>query len=85
MIGDDTLTEWEVIGYYFHGGYGYKAIVHLWKTYCDISLSERTLKRRMQECNLRKNSKIDDSVLCTIIRSALETPSLCLKYRGIGI
>ena len=37
-IGDDTLTEREVMGYYFHCGYGYKAIVHLLKTYCDISM-----------------------------------------------
>ena len=32
LIGDNTLTEREVIGYYFHYGYGYKAIVHLLKT-----------------------------------------------------
>ena len=46
LIGDNTLTEREVIGYYFHYGYDYKAIAQLLKTHCDISLSERTLKRR---------------------------------------
>ena len=31
-IGDNTLTEREVIGYYFHCGYGYKVIAYLLKT-----------------------------------------------------
>ena len=58
--------------------------MHLLKTFCDISLSERNLKRCLQKCNLRKNSKTDDSALGTIIRSELETPSQCLEYGGIG-
>ena len=66
LIGGNTLTEREVISYYFHCGYDYKAIVHLLKTHWDISLSKRTLKRRLQKYNLRKNSNIDDSVLRTI-------------------
>ena len=66
LIGKNTLTEREVISYYFHCGYDYKAIVHLLKTHWDISLSKRTLKRRLQKYNLRKNSNIDDSVLRTI-------------------
>ena len=82
-IGDNTLTEREVRGSYFHCSY--KAVVHFLKTYCDISSSERTLKRRLQKCNLRKNIRSDDSVLRTIIRSELETPSQCLEYRGIDI
>ena len=58
--------------------------MHLLKTFCDISLSERNLKRCLQKCNLRKNSKTDDSALGTIIRSELEAPSQCLEYGGIG-
>ena len=54
LIGDNTFIERDVIGYYFHCGYGYKAIVHLLKTHLDISLSERTLKRCLQKYNLRK-------------------------------
>ena len=57
--------------------------MHLLKTFCDILLSERKLKRRLQKCNLRKSSKTDDSALGTIIRSKLETPSQCLQYGGI--
>ena len=78
LTEDNILTEREVIDYYFHCGYGYKAIVHLMKTYCDILLSERTLKRRLQKYNLTKNSNTDDSVLRTVIRRELETPSQCL-------
>ena len=37
LIGDNTFTEREVIGNYFHCGYDYRAIVHLLKTHCDIS------------------------------------------------
>ena len=59
--------------------------MHLLKTFCDISLSERNVKRRLQKCDLRKNSKTDDSVLRTVIRSELETPSQCLEYGGISI
>ena len=85
LIEDNALTEREVIGYYFHCGYGYKAIVHLLKTYCDISLSERTLKRRLQKYNLKKSSTTNDSVVCTIIKEELETLSQCLGYRRIDI
>ena len=83
LIGDNSLAEREVIGYFFYCGYDYKPVVHLLKTHCDISLSERTLKRRLQKCNLRKNSNTDDSVLRTIINRELETPSQCLGYRGM--
>ena len=83
LIGDNSLAEREVIGYFFYCGYDYKRIVHLLKTHCDISLSERTLKTRLQKCNLRKNSNTDDSVLRTIINRELETPSQCLGYRGM--
>ena len=48
-IGDNTLTEREVIGYYFHCDYVYKAIVDLLKTYYYISLSEKTLNRHLQK------------------------------------
>ena len=83
LIGENTLTEREVISYYFHCGYDYKSIVHLLETHWDISLSERTLKRRLQKYNLRKNSNIDDYVLRKIINTELETPSQCFQYRGI--
>ena len=83
LIGDNTLTEKEVMGYYFHCGYDYKAIMHLLKTQCDISWSERTLERRLQKYNLRKNSNTNDSALRTIINRELGTPSQCLGYRGM--
>ena len=57
--------------------------MHLLKTHCDISFSERTLKRRLQKNNLRKNSNTEDSVLRTIINRELQAPSQCLGYRGI--
>ena len=83
LIGGNTLTEREVTSYYFHCGYDYKAIVHLLNTHCHISLSGRTLKRRLQKYNLRKNSNTDDSVLRTFINRELKTPSQCLQHRGI--
>ena len=83
LIGENTLTEREVISYYFHCGYNYQAIVHLLKTHWDISLSERTLKRRLQKYNLRKNSNINDSVLRKVINRELETSSQYLRYRGM--
>ena len=49
-----------------------------------VILSERTITRRLQKCNLRKNSKTG-SVLRTIVRFELETPTQCLEYREIGI
>ena len=83
LIGGNTLTEREVTSYYFHCGYDYKAIVHLVNNHCHISLSGRTLKRRLQKYNLRKNSNTDDSVLRTFINRELKTPSQCLQHRGI--
>ena len=55
--------------------------MHLLKTHCDISLNERTLKRRLQKYNSRKSSNTDDAVLHTIIRRELDTPSQCPRYR----
>ena len=85
IVGDNVFTErvigWKIIGNYFHCGYGYKTIVHLLKTYSDIPVSERTLKRRWQKYNLRKNSNTDDSVLRIITRRELLTQSQCLVYR----
>ena len=81
LIGDDTLTKRELIRYYFDCGYSYKAIVHLLNTYWDISLSERTLKRRLQKCNLRNNSNTDDSVVCTSTRRELQASWQCFRYR----
>ena len=83
LIGDNALTEREVIGCYIHCGYSYKAIVHLLKIHCDISLSERTSKRRLLKNKLRKNSNTDYSVLRAIIRMEIETPLQCLGYRGM--
>ena len=83
LIGDNALIEREVVGYYVHCGYGYKAIVHLLKTHCDISFSERTLKRPLLKNKLRKNSNTDDSVLRAIMRMEIETSSQCLGNIGM--
>ena len=72
-----------LVTYYLHCDYDYKAIVHLLKTHCNISLTERALKRPLQKYNIRKNSNTNDSVLRAIINRELQTPSQCLGYRGM--
>ena len=72
-VGEATSTEeMELISHYFHLGYEYEVILEFLKQYHDVSLSIRSLKRKLREYGLRRNANdVDEPRLRNIIRSEL--------------
>ena len=68
---------------YFHLGYPYFAIVDLLKK-DDISLSLRTLKRRLSELGLsRRGQNVDEEATVRLIRREIEGAGRLAGYRSI--
>ena len=78
LLPDETLkfffsefssTESEVIEKYFHLPYDYKTITNMLQVYHGITMSVRTLKRRLQSYNLvkRKNG-VNEDLIRNVIR-----------------
>ena len=68
-ILDNNDDERNYIEYYFHLGYKYEDIVNLLSTYHGISMSVRTLKRKLLKYGLqKKNVNIDEQELQSIIK-----------------
>lgn len=78
----EFLDEREAIEYYFHFGYNYDVIRDLLELHHGITMSVRTLKRRLQGYNLaRKDREIDEDVLMNIIRDEMQGPGQLVGYR----
>ena len=61
--------EKEVITYYFNCGYTYDAMIDFLRTQHGISISLRTLKRRLKEYNLkRKNVNVDEANVRNLVK-----------------
>ena len=84
-VGEATSTEeMELISHYFHLGYEYEVILEFLKQYHDVSLSMRSLKRRLREYGLRRNANdVDEPRLRNIIRSELRCSGGSLGYRAV--
>jgi hypothetical protein len=82
LDGNDEQRNY--IEYYFHLGYKYEDIVNLLNIYHGISMSVRTLKRRLLQYDLRKkNLNINEQELRTIIRKEIEGVGQLSGYRKI--
>ena len=56
-------SERYIIEHYFHKGFTNKQIVLMLGTHHDISMHERTLKRRLQSYGLKRRQVIDNELL----------------------
>ena len=76
------MVESVVIEKYFHLGYDYKTITDLLQVYHGISMSVRTLKRRLQSDNVvKKKINVDEDLIRNIIRSEMQGPGQLAGYR----
>ena len=77
-------TGREIISYYFHLGYENEVIREFLQNYHNITLSLRTLKRRLRDFSLRRNGNdIDRDQLRDIIKEQLHGSGRSLGYRAI--
>ena len=87
-IGTDrpltTTDEQELISYYFGKYFPYHVIVLFLKTYHGITMSTRTLKRRLRKFGLkRRQANVNEPVLRRIIEQELQGPTSTKGYRGL--
>ena len=77
-------SEKDIITNYFLAGYQYKSIVLALKQYHEITMSVRTLKRRLLTYDLkRKNVQVPESTVRQIIQCEIQGPSAQQGYRGM--
>ena len=78
-LSSENLTEKEAIEAYFNSGFSYNAILCFLEEYHDMSMSLSTLKRRLSQCNLKRNkTDVDLSHVERLIRNELDGPgSIC--------
>lgn len=83
-ILDSDDEQRNYIEYYFHLGYKYEDIVNLLNIYHGISMSVRTLKRRLLKYDLKKkNVNINEQELRNIIQKEIEGIGQLSGYRKI--
>ena len=82
FFSEFSSTASEVIEKYFHLGYDYKTITNMLQVYHGITMSVRTLKRRLQSYNLvkRKNS-VNEDLIRNVIRREMQGPGQLAGYR----
>ena len=74
----------EVITYYFNCGYTYDTMIDFLKTHHGISMSLRTLNRRLKEYNLkRKNVTVDEANVRNLVRMEMANAGEQSGYRTI--
>ena len=79
-----TDNEGDVIRFYFHKGYRYESIRIFLMIYHDLSMSVRTIKRRLHQYGLRKRDlSLSHHRVRQIIRNEIKGPSSIRGYRGI--
>ncbi|CAB4042456.1 Hypothetical predicted protein, partial [Paramuricea clavata] len=81
--GNRVDTEKEIIQHYFHRGFPYDVILDFLSKH-GISISLRTLKRRLQKYGLRKrNSDVDEETVRNLVRSEMANAGEQSGYRTI--
>ena len=76
------MIENVAIEKYFHLGYDYKTITDLLLVDHGITMSVRTLKRRLKSNNLgKKKINVDEDLVRNIIRSEMQGPGHLAGYR----
>ena len=76
-------NEHEIIEKYFIDGYDYNMINTTLANRHRINTSLRTLKRRLQVYELKKNKNVSNEALKEIMRSEVQRSSSKLGYRGM--
>ena len=65
---EELPSERYIIEHYFHKGFTNKQIVLMLGTHHDISMHERTLKRRLQSYGLKRRQVIDNELFEHVTR-----------------
>lgn len=77
-------TEREAVTHYFRRGFRYDTVISFLHEYHGISMSVRTLKRRLREYGLAKSDdSISEETVRQIIEKEIKGPSSMLGYRGM--
>lgn len=78
------FAEKKIIHHYFHRGFSYDVILDFLSKHHGISISLRTLKRRLQEYGLNKrNSGVDEETVRNLVRSEMANAGEQSGYRTI--
>jgi hypothetical protein len=81
------MAEREIITHYFHLGYPNEVIREFLSNYHGITMSLRTLKRRLRDFNLRRNGNMNEDVqerIREVIESEISSGSgASLGYRSM--
>ena len=76
--------EEDIIKHYFHRGFTYEVIVDFLQKHHGITISLRTLKRRLDKCGLkRRNNVIDDGTVRNFIKIEMANAGEQSGYRTI--
>ena len=76
--------EKDIIQYYFHRGFTYEVILDFLQTHHGISISLRTLKRKLDKYGLkRRNNCIDDDTIRNLIKIEIANAGEQSGYRTI--
>ena len=75
--------QMELLSHYFHQGCEYEVILEFLNDYHDMSLSMRSLKRRLREYGLRRNANDVNEQRLRNIRSKLRCSGGSLGYRAV--
>ena len=82
------MAEREIITHYFHLGYPNEVIREFLSNYHGITMSLRTLKRRLRDFNLRSNGNMNEDVqerIREVIESEISSGSgASLGYRSMS-
>lgn len=81
---NSAVSERQIIEHYFHLGYSNAVITQYLERFHDIDISIRTLKRRLNGYNLRRQENgLADSDIRDIIKQEIEGPGGLKGYRSI--
>ena len=84
LLFSKNVKEKEAIEGYFNSGFSYNAIICFLEKYHDMSMSLSTPKRRLSQCNLKRNkTDVDLADVERLIRNELDGPGSISGYRGM--
>ncbi len=84
MFTENEATEEEIIRHYFHRGFSFDVILDFLCKHHGISISLRTLKRRLQKYGLKKRKcNIDEETVRNLVRSEMANAGEQSGYRTI--
>ena len=80
----NELDEKDIIQCYFNRGFTYEVILHFLQKYHGLSISLRTLKRKLNKFGFkRRNNTIDDETIRNLVKIEMENAGEQSGYRTI--